>query len=1100
LTAPCKTVVRPPQCDSGACLDWGDRLRLPPPPPPPPPPPLQQQHPSHAGPTADPQLQHQQQLDQQGGGAANTNARRQLKVEDALAYLEQVKSQFEGKPNVYNRFLDIMKEFKAQSINTTEVIRRVSQLFSGHRTLILGFNTFLPPGYKIEIRENAQGVLSTGFSGPGGFSELPQQPKATDGSPFPPGLASRPAAAAALSAGPSAASRTAAGAASAARAGHTLSSATKRRPVASPHRKRAAPAAAASASAAEFVPPAPPLSAPAVPGRAGPGLSRGAGGAGGGVFDAAAVGGYGDGRVDPCLGVSLPARPADMDLACHLFEQLKQRGLTHRDLDVIVDHLTKTIYTSPTPPTTDALVSSILEFIGDGNKDALLACLKHVPTPVGAPAAVMEGASKRVGGRGAAPRRVAASVGTDTSKGRRVPAAAAGRSRAPGGRADGNQFFEDARRELGGPHEQLYLDFIKCISLFSHEIVTRDELVLMSADLLRDKPDVHQMFLQHLDSAILGVDDGRRGADSSGSSIAGGPPGGGQTLGEHRAEMFKSKPISEIAAESKIACSSSYKKLPSDYPALACSGRSALEKRTVNDTWVSVTTGSEDYSFRFMRKNAFEDNLFRCEDDRYELDLVIETNASTIHKLEPIAATIAKLPPGVKQRHFLAEGALSAINFSAIQRIYGESGPDIVQHVKLNPAVAVPVVLARLRDKDEHWRRARVEMNAVWRDVGEKNYHRSLDHRSAHFKQVDKKELSSKSLIADIMNPAASHAARHAEMTRARGYASAGGGPNDRSPAADAVAMLSALGQTDAVPSLELPYQEAGVHRVVFSLVSNSILAGARDDASDASKATLASYRQFVHAFFGVNVDEEVPASAAAGPADGDVTQVVMYGDESIYLFFRLHHLVFERLTAAKQLAAESAADLAFRKKCNELGRLRVRGKPNMPVLRSAPSDLTRDLQSGSGPDAAPFQLNGCVTDPDELFDEFLLLLREFLAGALDLGKYEDRCRVLLGADSYSLSTMDKTLSKLCKQVSLVFSPDAVTSVFLSLFHTSRDSMEAAKTDGNQRGVEDLYTIAATSALRKARGPGSSLFRLQHVRRRASEDQLVIHVVGRTTT
>lgn len=37
------------------------------------------------------------------------------------------------------------------SIDTPGVIRRVSELFKGHNNLILGFNTFLPPGYKIEL-------------------------------------------------------------------------------------------------------------------------------------------------------------------------------------------------------------------------------------------------------------------------------------------------------------------------------------------------------------------------------------------------------------------------------------------------------------------------------------------------------------------------------------------------------------------------------------------------------------------------------------------------------------------------------------------------------------------------------------------------------------------------------------------------------------------------------------------------------------------------------------------------------------------------------------------------------------------------------------
>ena len=71
-----------------------------------------------------------------------------LKVEDALAYLAKVKGEFHDdpdNPHIYNLFLDIMKNFKSQQIDTPGVISQVSQLFRGHDHLILGFNTFLPP-------------------------------------------------------------------------------------------------------------------------------------------------------------------------------------------------------------------------------------------------------------------------------------------------------------------------------------------------------------------------------------------------------------------------------------------------------------------------------------------------------------------------------------------------------------------------------------------------------------------------------------------------------------------------------------------------------------------------------------------------------------------------------------------------------------------------------------------------------------------------------------------------------------------------------------------------------------------------------------------
>lgn len=47
-------------------------------------------------------------LDSGAGGG------RPLNVRDALTYLDDVKEQFADKPDVYHRFLDIMKDFKSQ--------------------------------------------------------------------------------------------------------------------------------------------------------------------------------------------------------------------------------------------------------------------------------------------------------------------------------------------------------------------------------------------------------------------------------------------------------------------------------------------------------------------------------------------------------------------------------------------------------------------------------------------------------------------------------------------------------------------------------------------------------------------------------------------------------------------------------------------------------------------------------------------------------------------------------------------------------------------------------------------------------------------------
>ena len=92
---------------------------------------------------------------------------RELRVEDALIYLDQVKVEFGDRPHIYNEFLDIMKTFKTQQIDTPGVIRRVSNLFQGNRRLVLGFNTFLPEGYRIEIPMDGNGPPVAVYRAPG---------------------------------------------------------------------------------------------------------------------------------------------------------------------------------------------------------------------------------------------------------------------------------------------------------------------------------------------------------------------------------------------------------------------------------------------------------------------------------------------------------------------------------------------------------------------------------------------------------------------------------------------------------------------------------------------------------------------------------------------------------------------------------------------------------------------------------------------------------------------------------------------------------------------------------------------------------------------
>ena len=84
-------------------------------------------------------------------------AAERLTLETAESYIAKIKTIFNNpespffEPNVKTIFEGIMKEFQKERIKAYDVAVQVSQLFNGHSDLILGFNIFLPQGYKLEV-------------------------------------------------------------------------------------------------------------------------------------------------------------------------------------------------------------------------------------------------------------------------------------------------------------------------------------------------------------------------------------------------------------------------------------------------------------------------------------------------------------------------------------------------------------------------------------------------------------------------------------------------------------------------------------------------------------------------------------------------------------------------------------------------------------------------------------------------------------------------------------------------------------------------------------------------------------------------------------
>jgi paired amphipathic helix protein Sin3a len=317
------------------------------------------------------------------------------------------------------------------------------------------------------------------------------------------------------------------------------------------------------------------------------------------------------------------------------------------------------------------------------------------------------------------------------------------------------QFFDETRETLsaltrdGG---QNWGEFLKCLDMYAQEILTRSDM-LKHVEPILGKRNSH-LFEEF--KRILSV--------AGSSSIS------NQVL----EDSWYSVPLAEIDFSRCRKCSPSYRALPRDYPAHPCSGRTAIDLSVLNDIWVSLPVGSEEsYTFRHMRRNTYEEQLFRVEDERFEIDMIIDSNRITMQRLMPIAEEIALLAKedifptdlGIKPAEGTGLGGrrfaysfdkkiLGVIHRNAITRIYGDSGQEMLELLVKNPTVTVPLVVERLAQKDKEFKLVRERLGRQWKEIAEQNYHKSLDHRSLTWRTTDKRAISTRTLVAEIKDRA----------------------------------------------------------------------------------------------------------------------------------------------------------------------------------------------------------------------------------------------------------------------------------------------------------------------------------------------------------
>lgn len=276
-------------------------------------------------------------------------------------------------------------------------------------------------------------------------------------------------------------------------------------------------------------------------------------------------------------------------------------------------------------------------------------------------------------------------------------------------------FFDKVRKALKS--QEVYDNFLRCLVLYNEEVISRSELVQLSGPFLGKFPELFKWFkdfIGHSDSGVEPISNNvARQERPQGDNALEVDLTTCKRLGASYCALPRTHVDSTYGQLSSLLGQSHAGTLQASR---RCSGRTQLCREVLNDTWVSFPTWSEDSTFVTNRKTQFEEYIYRCEDERFELDVVIETNASTIRVLEGVWRRIQRFSPDELSRFRLDDtlgGTSAVLHQRALRRIYGDKAGDIVDGLKRNPGVAVQVVLRRLRAKEEEWREAQKVPSSV---------------------------------------------------------------------------------------------------------------------------------------------------------------------------------------------------------------------------------------------------------------------------------------------------------------------------------------------------------------------------------------------------
>ncbi|GMT00664.1 hypothetical protein PENTCL1PPCAC_22838, partial [Pristionchus entomophagus] len=461
----------------------------------------------------------------------------------------------------------------------------------------------------------------------------------------------------------------------------------------------------------------------------------------------------------------------------------------------------------------------------------------------------------------------------------------------------------------------------------------------------------------------------------------------------------------------------SYRALPENIARPKCSGRTPLCYEVLNETWVSIPSwASEDSSVVSSKKTQFEEFVYRTEDERFELDIVIETNGYAIGCLQEMQYRLAKLSHSELMKFEMADNwgvSSPAIFLRAIRRVYGELAGRMLDSLKKEPKAAVDTLLDSLKEKEREWKDSLQGFNKGWRDQVDKHTIRSLDHQSTQIKMSDSKYLRPKNLINQIENQqeeATSRAIPHDGPHMVLTY------DEDRRAIRDATHLLLHHVRRSNLSKEEKKRVKHLLRKFVPEILG--MRQGAASDEEERPPSTSCSEA--------VTSDSERKKKSRKGimedmndddSRDGislnTCTYRLIYSGNVFYVFLRIHHVLCERLAK-------------LRRACDQLWEEQ---KLNEHMKEHSPSwnDLQKGLQKLRGPQAHT-----------PSFDHVMFLVKESLDGNMEPVNLEDEMRNMLPTHASMAFSIDKMVMGMTRQLQILSAIDTDKAHTLSLYNKYR--------------------------------------------------------------